>query len=180
MAQSFAASLRNLRTDYLDGLILHSPFATPGDTLQAWRAMESLVEKGGVRQLGISNCYRLGQLRELCRSARVKPAVLQNRFYADTGYDVTLRSYCADEGIVYQSFWTLTANPHLLADPVITSAASAHGCEPPQILYRYVIESGGAPLIGTRSRRHMREDLEVFEFALTERERCGIDTLLAS
>jgi diketogulonate reductase-like aldo/keto reductase len=60
VAQSFAASLRNLQTAYLDCLVLHSPLASPAQTLEVWRAMESLVAGGGVRQLGISNCYELG------------------------------------------------------------------------------------------------------------------------
>lgn len=178
VAQSFAASLRNLRTNYLDGLILHSPFASSPVTLQAWRAMESLVERGGVRQLGISNCYQLEQLRELCRGARIQPAVLQNRFYADTGYDVELRSYCAGEGIIYQSFWTLTANPQLLDAPAVRSAARQHACEPPQILFRYLMESGVVPLTGTRSRQHMRDDLQVLEWELTPAEHHAIDGLL--
>jgi len=178
VTQSFAVSLTNLRTDYLDGLVLHSPLATSRDTLQAWRAMESLVERGRVRQLGISNCYRLEQLRELCRSARIKPAVLQNRFYADTGYDLELRAFCASERIIYQSFWTLTANPKVLGDPAITSIASRHVRRPPQILFRYLIESGVVPLTGTRSRTHMREDLQIFKFELSADERRAIDALL--
>ena len=176
--QSFAASLTNLRTDYLDGLVLHSPLATSQDTLQAWRAMELLVERGGVRQLGISNCYRLEQLQELCRSARIKPAVLQNRFYADTGYDRELRAFCAGERIIYQGFWTLTANPRILADPAITSIASRRARTPPQILFRYLMESGVIPLTGTRSRTHMREDLQISEFELSKDEHRAIDALL--
>jgi len=175
--QSFAASLINLQTDYLDGLVLHSPLATSQDTLQAWRAMESLVERGGVRQLGISNCYRLGQLQELYRSARIKPAVLQNRFYA-AGYDRELRVFCADEQIIYQSFWTLTANPRILADPAIKLIASRHACRPAQILFRYLTEVGVIPLTGTRSRTHMRQDLRIFEFELREDERLAVDALL--
>jgi diketogulonate reductase-like aldo/keto reductase len=53
--QSFETSLRNLRTDYLDGLVLHSPYPNNRDTLQAWRAMERLYDQGVVRQLGVSN-----------------------------------------------------------------------------------------------------------------------------
>lgn len=178
--QSFAASLRNLRTDYLDGLILHSPFASSRLTVQAWRAMESLVDRGGTRQLGISNCYHLEQLQQLCRSARIKPAVLQNRFYADTGYDVGLRDYCAGEGIIYESFWTLTANPQLLKAPAVRSAARKHACEPPQILFRYLMESGVIPLTGTRSRQHMHEDLKVLELELTPDEHRAIDDWMTS
>ncbi|MGH8141394.1 MAG: aldo/keto reductase family protein [Steroidobacteraceae bacterium] len=178
--QSFAASLTNLRTDYLDGLVLHSPLANSRDTLQAWRAMESLVERGGARQLGISNCYRLEQLQELCRSARIKPAVLQNRFYADTGYDRELRAFCVDERIIYQSFWTLTGNPQILGNPAITSIAARCARTPPQILFRYLLESGVVPLTGTRSRVHMREDLQILEFELGADERRAIDALLGA
>lgn len=176
--QSFAASLSNLQTDYLDGLVLHSPLASNRDTLRAWRAMESLVQAGKVRQLGISNCYRPEQLQELCRSARIRPAVLQNRFYAGTGYDRELRSLCAGEGIIYQSFWTLTANPQILEHPVVTAAASRHERTPPQILFRYLVESGIVPLTGTRSRTHMHEDLQIFEFELGADERLEIRALL--
>jgi diketogulonate reductase-like aldo/keto reductase len=177
VTQSFAASLSNLQTHYLDGLVLHSPLATNRETVQAWRSMEALVEKGGVRQLGISNCYRLEQLQELCRSVRIKPAVLQNRFYADTGYDVELRAFCVSERIVYQSFWTLTANPQILRHPATKSIASRHDRRPAQILFRYLMESGVVPLTGTRSRTHMREDLQIFEFELSEHERRTIDAL---
>lgn len=177
--QSFAASLSNLRTEYLDALVLHSPLATGRETLEAWRAMESLVERGSVRQLGISNCYRLEQLQALHRSARIKPAVLQNRFYADTGYDTELRAFCRSEHLIYQSFWTLTANKQILEDPVMSAFASVHGCRPPQILFRYLVESGVVPLTGTRSRTHMREDLRIFEFELSEAERGTIDALLS-
>jgi diketogulonate reductase-like aldo/keto reductase len=131
---------------------------------------------GDLQRAGVSNCYHLEQLRELCRAARIKPAVLQNRFYADTAHDEMLRAYCASEGIVYQSFWT--ANPHILADPAVKSAARRHAREPPLILFRYLIESGVLPLTGTRSRSHMRDDLKLFEFELTQEERRDIDVLL--
>lgn len=178
VGQSFAASLRNLRTEYLDGLLLHSPLASSPDTLQVWRAMESLVERGAVRQLGISNCYRLEQLQALCSAARVKPAVLQNRFYADTGYDVQLRAFCASQRIIYQSFWTLTANPQILGHALLGSLASRHGRSRAQILFRYLTECGVVPLTGTRSRAHMLEDLQIFEFQLSEEERRAIGALL--
>jgi diketogulonate reductase-like aldo/keto reductase len=178
IAQSFAVSLRNLRTDYLDCLVLHSPLGTSRETLQAWHAMESLVEGGGVRQLGISNCYHPEQLGTLYRAARIKPAVLQNRFYAETGYDRELRVFCAREGVIYQSFWTLTANPQILEHPAMAASASRHGRTPAQMLFRYLIECGVVPLTGTRSPAHMREDLEVLDFELGPDDREILDALV--
>ncbi len=178
IAQSCAVSLDNLKTDYLDCLILHSPLATEPQTLVAWRALESLVDSGRVRQLGLSNCYHLEQLQALCRAARIPPAVLQNRFYPDTGYDRYIRAFCSSARIVYQSFWTLTANPHLLGHAVIRSLASRYLRTPAQILFRYLSQSGVVPLVGTRSEAHMQEDLAIFHFALTDSDRRAIDQIL--
>jgi len=61
---------------------------------------------------------------------------------------------------------------------VIASIASRHACRPPQILFRYLTESGVIPLTGTRSRTHMREDLQIFEFELSEDEHHAVDALL--
>jgi diketogulonate reductase-like aldo/keto reductase len=175
IAQSFAASLRNLQTDYLDCLVLHSPLPTAERTLAAWQAFEALVDAGGVRQLGISNCYGLAELEHLWYHSRIKPAVVQNRFYAETGYDREIRAFCAKQQIVYQSFWTLTANPQVLAHPTLTALATAHQRTAPQILFRYLTQGGVAPLTGTRSGKHMREDLSIFEFALSAAERRAVD-----
>jgi len=177
VAQSCAASLRNLQTDYVDCLILHSPLATAEQTLAAWRAFESLVDAGTVRQLGISNCYDLAELRHLCQRARIKPAVVQNRFYAETGYDLAIRAFCAEMHIVYQSFWTLSANPHVLAHATLAALASNHKRTAAQILFRYLTQAGVVPLTGTKSETHMREDLAIFDFQLTEAERRAVDEI---
>lgn len=165
-------------TDYLDGLLLHSPLSSGAETLQAWRTLENLVERRIVRRIGISNCYQLEELRRLWEAARVKPTVLQNRFYRISGYDVELRAFCRAQGITYQSFWTLTANGHLLAHPALIAAAAAHRCGVEQILFRYLIQREVVPLTGTRSERHMREDLAILEFELTPGQLETIDRLL--
>src|SRR5918996_1694515 len=87
VARSFETSLRNLRTSYLDGLVLHSPLATERQLMEVWQAMEAIFDTGGAQQLGISNCYELEQLERLYRKVHIKPAVIQNRFYAETQYD---------------------------------------------------------------------------------------------
>jgi diketogulonate reductase-like aldo/keto reductase len=176
VAQSFAASLRNLQTDYLDCLVLHSPMDSAARTLEVWRAMESLVAAGGVRQLGISNC-ELAELRDLHHSARIKPAVVQNRFYAETGYDREIRAFCRNQQIRYQSFWTLSANPKVLAHATVTGLASNYGRTAAQILFRYLTQIDVSPLIGTRSAAHMREDLAIFEFTLADSECAAVDKL---
>ena len=176
--QSIAASLRNLRTDYLDCVLLHSPMPTMAQTFSAWRSLETCIDAGLVRQLGISNCYALPDLEQLCGGARIKPAVIQNRFYADTGYDREIRAYCRQNGIIYQSFWTLSANPHLLVHPVMTALTAAHERTAPQILFRYLTQIGVVPLTGTKSETHMQQDLAIFDFELTAAEQQAIEGLL--
>ena len=175
--QSLAVSLQNLRTQYLDCLVLHSPLPSTRQTLEVWRTMESAVDSREVRQLGISNCYRLGELEALFDSARVKPAVVQNRFYAQTGYDREIRAFCRQHRIIYQCFWTLSANPQVLAHRTVRELAAKHARTPAQILFRYLTQNDIVPLTGTRSETHMREDLAIFEFALADSEREALDAL---
>jgi len=178
VAQSFETSLRNLQTGYLDCLVLHSPVADAREAVQVGQAMEAIVDNGGARQLGISNCYSLEYLERLHRTARVKPAVVQNRFYAQTGYDRGIRAFCRQHRIVYQSFWTLTANPHVLADDRLKALAAKYARTPAQILFRYLTQEDIVPLTGTTSETHMREDLEIFDFELTEAEMDAVSALL--
>jgi diketogulonate reductase-like aldo/keto reductase len=175
--QSAAVSLKNLQTTYLDCLVLHSPLSSDRQTREVWQAMESLVASGSVRQIGISNCYELRSLTALHRSAQIKPRVVQNRFYDRTGYDREIRAFCQHNEITYQSFWTLTANPHILARPAVTSLASRYRRTPAQILFRYLTQLDVVPLTGTRSEAHMREDLAIFDFELADAERAVLDAL---
>jgi diketogulonate reductase-like aldo/keto reductase len=177
VAQSFQASLRNLRTHYLDCLVLHSPLKDARQSMEVWQAMERIYDGGGASQLGISNCYSLQELEMLYRSARIKPTVVQNRFYAETNYDREIRAFCRQHRIIYQSFWTLTANAHVLAHPALEGLASTYGRTPAQILFRYLTQVDIVPLTGTTAETHMREDLEIFDFELTEIERDGLSAL---
>lgn len=178
VAQSFQTSLKNLQTTYLDCLVLHSPLANQLEMRQVWQAMESIFHDDGAKQLGISNCYNLNQLEELYRTAKVKPAVLQNRFYADTDYDRNLRAFCKQQGIIYQSFWTLTANPKVLAHATLQNLAKKYRRSAVQVFYRYLTQIGIIPLTGTSSVAHMREDLAIFEFELTGDECAAVEILL--
>jgi diketogulonate reductase-like aldo/keto reductase len=177
VAQSVAVSLHNLRTDYIDCLVLHSPLPAVKQTQEAWQAMEAWVDSGKVGQLGISNCYQLLQLEALYDGARIKPAVIQNRFFADTHYDRNIRAYCRRQHIIYQSFWTLTANPKVLASPTVTALAGKYQRTAPQILFRYLTQIDAVPLTGTSSELHMQQDLAIFEIQLDATEIARLTTL---
>ena len=101
--------------------------------MQAWRAMETAVQAGYAKQLGISNIKSMAQLERLWEAATVKPAVVQMRFHAKTNFEREMRAWCSEKGeliqpslaiwdilaesisfnragVFFQSFWTLTAN----------------------------------------------------------------------
>lgn len=176
VSQSVRASLRNLRTSWIDCLVLHSPLPTHAETLRVWRSMEAFVASGEVRALGISNQYSVRELQRLHADADVKPSCVQNRFYAETRHDVDVRRWCAKEGVVYQSFWTLTGNKHILQGRAVKAVARAHGVSPEQTWLGFVRALGCVPLSGTTSAEHMAHDLHLPE--LSEQEVSRLSALI--
>ena len=168
--QSFEKSKENLRTDYLNSLVLHSPLKSLSNTLIVWKAFEEIHAKGGAQHLGISNCYDVDTLEALSKSARVKPSFLQNRFYRESGYDVEIRKFCSENNIRYQSFWTLTANPKIVESEEVQSIATKYSKTPAQIWFAFVRAQGITVLSGTKSKKHMEEDLEMPSIVLTADE----------
>jgi diketogulonate reductase-like aldo/keto reductase len=170
--QSFARSLEHLGTEVIDSYVLHGPSQRVGlgtADWEAWRAMEALHAGGRARLLGVSN-VTLEQLRSLCEGARVRPRFVQNRCYADRGWDRAVRAYCAANGLVYQGFSLLTANRTALACPEVARIARRHGRSVAQVVFRFALDVGMVPLTGTTDAAHMRADLEVFDFRLEPTE----------
>jgi len=178
VAQSFEASKQNLRTQYVDSFVLHSPLFPYTDLQKVWRAMEEVYHSGGTRRLGISNCYDLELLKRVYANAEVKPTVVQNRFYAESGYDTEFRAWCDGENITYQSFWSLTANPHILESQTILGLGRKYAKTQAQIFYRYLCHKGIVPLIGSTSKHHIAEDLQIFTFELEPDEIAAVSSLL--
>ncbi len=168
VVESFEISKKNLGVSYIDGLILHSPLENMDQLMVVWQAMEEIHKQGGTKLIGISNCYDVQLLQQLYEAATIKPTILQNRFYEDTHYDSELRTFCIEQKMIYQSFWTLTANPHILSSKAVQEASQAYQKTAPQILFRTLVDLGMVPLTGTSSEQHMKEDLDIFNFTLPE------------
>ncbi|RMZ87943.1 hypothetical protein DV736_g4824, partial [Chaetothyriales sp. CBS 134916] len=146
-----------VRQPYIDTLVLHSPMPSMHETLEVWQTLEQYVPRE-IGNLGVSNC-NLFTLIELYERARIKPVVVQNRFYASTKYDTGVRRFCQDHGIVYQSFWTLTANPALLKSAEARHLASTLSISPAAALYSLVLGLGQTTILnGTTKEQTMRED----------------------
>ena len=170
--QSLASSLKHLDVEWIDSFLLHGPTSSVGltaDDWAAWRAMESIYERGLARIIGVSN-VTLEQLQCLCQEVRVPPQIVQNRCYANLGWDRQVRQFCAANEIGYQGFSLLTANRKLLASVELAEIATRHSRTVPQTVFRFALQIGMILLSGTSNIEHMQEDLDVFNFCLEAEE----------
>jgi len=138
---------------------LHTPLDTLELTLEAWRVLISLQDEGKVHKIGLSNVYDVSILKALEAERQIQ--VVQNRWYKGNGWDKDVCMYCRENGIQYQSFWTLSGSPRLLVHPDLVAIKEGTGYTAPQILYRIVQLAGIIPLSGTTNEQHMKEDVEV-------------------
>lgn len=179
VAQSLASSLEHLGTDCVDSFVLHGPASGRGwteDDVEVWAAMAAERDAGRTRLLGVSN-VSWRHLAQLEASGAERPAFVQNRCFARLGWDREVRAFCAERGIVYQGFSLLTANPEVLAHPVVTDIARRLGATRAQVVFRFAGAVGMLPLTGTSDPEHMRQDLASPALALSDDEVQRIERL---
>jgi len=152
-------SLTNLHTTYIDSYLLHSPFPTIEQTLEAWHTLMKLQDEGKVRMIGMSNTYDVKILAALQKARKVQ--VVQNRWYERNNWDKQVFNYCQQHEIIYQSFWTLSGSPSLVGSTAIARIAEDSGLTPEQTVLRLAQLRGVVPLSGTTDECHMRQDLEI-------------------
>lgn len=172
VTQSFESSLTHLGTEYVDSYLLHGPYSQRGlrtEDWEVWAALEKIYQSGRAKLIGISN-VNAGQLTQLCERATVKPMAVQNRCFASLGWDRDVRAVCRAQGIIYEGFSLLTANQEILDHPAVLAMAGRVGTGPLQVIFRFAQQIGILPLTGTTSDQHMREDLGVERFELSEEE----------
>jgi diketogulonate reductase-like aldo/keto reductase len=170
--QSIESSLCHLGVTRIDSYILHGPSRTVGlgeTDWQAWRAMEQEVRNGRIGLLGVSN-VSFEQLGTLLDRVKIAPAFVQNRCLARMGWDADVRRLCEAHDIVYQGFSLIPANVHTLSSSRVIATARRHGKTIPQVIFRFALQLGILPLTGTKDITHMRENLDVFDFALSDDE----------
>ncbi|MEM5340693.1 aldo/keto reductase [Paraburkholderia azotifigens] len=174
------ASIGRLGLDYLDLYLVHTPFAfQPGDEQDprdangdviydksvnlsdTWRAMEDLVGHGRCRAIGLSDIL-LSELRTLCESARIKPAVVQVEVHPYLP-ETELLEFCKENGIVMQAFAPLGhgIRPGPLEDPVVVEIAGRTGRTPAQVLLAWAAQRGGSVLTTPKTTARARENFDI-------------------
>lgn len=177
---AFEASLARLQLTYLDLYLIHTPFAfQPGDNqdprdkdgnviydpdttlLDTWRALETLVDHGKCRAIGLSD-VTLDKLKPIYESARIKPAVVQVESHPYLP-ETELLEYCKQNNIILLAFAPLGhgMKPGLLEDPVITAIATRVGKTPAQVLLAWAIQRGTALLTTPRSAARAKENFDI-------------------
>lgn len=177
--QSMASSLEHLHVSYVDSYVLHGPSHGAGwskDDQEVWEAMVRLRDSGKTRALGVSNVARR-HLDELAAAGGAMPTFIQNRCYARTGWDRSVRQFCNERNIVYQGFSLLTANPEVLTARKTLAIAERVGGTPAQVVFRFSQQIGMLPLTGTTDPAHMREDLGCEKFTLEDDEVAALEAL---
>lgn len=178
--QSFASSLKHLNTDYLDSYLLHGPYNFPllgEEDFEVWRALEKIQKSGGTKVIGVSN-VNLKQMEMLLDFAEIKPVFVQNRCYANRGWDKDVRDFCHKNKIHYQGFSLLTANPKIVMSQLVEQLAKKYKVEAPQIIFRFCRQIGIIPLTGTSDENHMKSDLGISDFVLLDEEIKSIEALI--
>lgn len=160
---SFDESLRNLQTDYVDLLLLHFPVTET--RRPAWRQMEKIAESGRAKAIGVSN-YTVRHLEELLRECRIKPAVNQVELHVYL-QQRELVQFCKDNDIAVEAYSPL-AHGYGLDNPVLAGIGQKHGKTPAQVMIRWCIETGTVPLPKSVHPERIRENFDVFDFALDE------------
>jgi len=177
---AFEASLERLGLNDLDLYLIHTPFAfQPGDEqdprdqngnvvydrgvtlIETWGAMESLVDRGRCRAIGLSD-ISLDGLVALYESARIKPAVVQVEAHPYLP-ETELLEFCKEKGIVFLAFAPLGhgIRPGPLEDPVISAIAAKVGKTPAQVLLAWAVQRGTALLTTPRTAARARENLDI-------------------
>lgn len=172
-AASIEESLRKLRTDYIDLLLIHQPFS---DYYGTWRAMEKAVAAGKVRAIGVSNFYP-DRFVDLAENVAVKPAVNQlrtNVFSQQWDAEKEQERY----GTKIMAWAPIAqADAELFDNPTLRAIAESHGKTVAQVALRYLIQRGIIAIPKTTHTERMKENLDIFDFALTEEEMTSIRPL---
>ena len=179
--QSFESSCQHLGVKRIDSYVLHGPFHYGQGQLssadfESWSEMEKLKDEGFVKFLAVSN-FGINELTQLLERARHKPQFVQNRCFASSGWDRRVRKLCEAHGILYQGFSLLTANLEELNHNIVKNLCEKYQKTVPQIVFRFCLQKNMMVLTGTTNILHMTQDLDVFNFSLSEEEVLMIENI---
>lgn len=163
-------TLERLDTDYIDLLLIHQP---AGNYVAGYRQMEKAYKEGRVKAIGLSNFTAEG-IREILDICEAKPAILQTEVHPYS-QEKELKEFLAKENIVIQAWYPLGhGDAALIQEPVFTALAKKYGKTNAQIILRWHVQVGNVVIPGSKNPDHIKANLDLFDFTLTEEEMTAI------
>ena len=163
-------TLARLGTDYIDLLFLHQPTA---NWREGYRKIEKAYKEGKVKAIGLSN-FPEDLLKEAIETMDIKPHVVQveaHPYFPQT----ELKAFLAETGMGLMAWYPLGhGDKNLINEPVFAKLAGKYGKTNAQIILRWHVQSGNVVFPGSRDPEHIRDNFEIFDFALTGEEMAEI------
>lgn len=166
-------TLERLDTDYIDLLLIHQP---AGNYVAGYKQMEKAYKAGKVKAIGLSN-FTVEGIKEILDICEVKPMILQTEVhpYAQAK---ELKEFLAKENIVIQAWYPLGhGDAALIQEPVFTKLAEKYGKTNAQIILRWHVQADNVVIPGSKNPEHIKANLDLFDFTLTEDEMAEIAVL---
>jgi diketogulonate reductase-like aldo/keto reductase len=166
-------TLKRLGVDYIDLMILHHPV---NNYIHAYKMLEKAYKESKLRAIGISN-FPVEKIQEVLDNCEVVPAVIQVECHPYYPAE-EVNAFCNEKGIKLQAWYPLGhGHADLINDPVFVSLAEKYGKSTVQVILRWHIQMGFGLVPGSKSYGHIKENAEIFDFNLTDKEMDLIATL---
>lgn len=171
----FDRSLDKLQLDEVDLFLIHWPVPSQDRYVETWEALLELKESGRARSVGVSN-FKTEHLARLQQETGVMPVINQVELHPWLP-QTELRAFHAEHGIVTQAWSPLAKGGEQLSDPLLVAIAERHGRSPAQVLLRWHIQLGNVIIPKSVSRQRMAENLQLFDFELSDADVAELATL---
>jgi 2,5-diketo-D-gluconate reductase A len=169
---AFEASLERLGLDHVDLYLIHRPVSPEGLILDTWRTFERIYGEEAARTIGVSN-FLIEDLKLLERETETRPTVNQIELHPRL-QQADLRAWDDEHGIVTEA-WSPLGQGELLDDETIGEIAARHGKSPAQAILRWHVQLGNVAIPKSGTAERIRENIEIFDFELSDEEMAAID-----
>ncbi|WP_345436890.1 aldo/keto reductase [Actinoallomurus vinaceus] len=173
--RAFDRSLDKLGLDHVDLYLVHWPLPAKDAYVETWKALEKVYDEGRARAIGVSN-FQIPHLRRLIEETDVVPAVNQIELHPYLQQE-ELRAFHAEHGIATEAWSPLAQGGTLLKDDAVTRLAAEHGRTPAQIVLRWHVQIGNVVIPKSVTPSRIRENIEVFDFELSDDDLAAIARL---
>jgi 2,5-diketo-D-gluconate reductase A len=172
--RAFEESLERLGTGHVDLYLIHWPMPSKDLYLDTWRAFERIKEESGARSVGVSN-FRIEDLERLDREAELLPTVNQIELHPRL-QQPELRAWHTDHNVATEA-WSPLAQGDLLEDGTIETIAAHHDRSPAQVILCWHLQMGNVVIPKSSNPERIRENFEIFDFALSEDDMAALERL---